>query len=131
MSYAAQVASYREMEILSATPERLVLLLFDHLVVHLHRVRIAIDGNDIAVRTTSLGKARAIVSELLATLDFERGGRIAADLSGLYTFLLSEMLDVGVNRDVRKVQRLSDIVETLRSGFSSATVAAVPVKRPA
>lgn len=131
MSYATQVASYREMEILSATPERLVLLLFDHLVVHLHRVRIAIDGNDIAVRTTSLGKARAIVSELLATLDFDKGGRIAADLSGLYTFLLAEMLEVGVNRDVRKVQRLSDIVETLRVGFSGAAVAAVPVKRPA
>ena len=131
MSYVTQVASYREMEILSATPERLVVLLFDHLAVHLHRVRIAIDANDITVRTTSLGKARAIVSELLATLDFEKGGRIATDLSGLYTFLLSELLEVGVNRDARRVQRLSDIVEALRVGFSGAAVPAVPVKRPA
>lgn len=133
MSYATQVASYREMEILSATPERLVVLLFDHLVVHLHRVRIAIDGNDIALRTTSLGKARAIVSELLATLDFDKGGRIAADLSGLYTFLLAEMLEVGVHRNARHVERLSHVAESLRTAFTgaAAAAAAVPVKRPA
>jgi flagellar protein FliS len=129
MSYATQVASYREMEILSATPERLVVLLFDHLVVHLQRVRIAIDGNDIALRTASLGKARAIVSELLSTLDFEKGGKLATDLSALYTFLLGEMVEVGLHRDARKVERLAQIAETLRAGFTGAASAVAPAKR--
>lgn len=119
------------MEILSASPERLVVLLFDHLVVHLHRVQIAIEGNDVALRTTSLYKARGIVSELLSTLDFEKGGKIAKDLHSLYTFLLSEMAEVGLHRDSRKVQRLKGIAEELRVGFTGAAASLVPMKRPA
>ncbi|MEO7362676.1 MAG: flagellar export chaperone FliS [Gemmatimonadaceae bacterium] len=131
MSYATQVASYREMEILSASPERLVVLLFDHLAIHLQRVRIAIDNNDVNLRTLSLGKARGIVSELLATLNFEKGGKIARDLGSLYTFLLAEMSEIGVHRDARKVDRLMQIAETLRAGFAGAATMAVPAKRPA
>lgn len=131
MSYATQVASYREMEILSASPERLVVLLFDHLVVHLHRARIAIDGNDITLRTVSLGKARGIVSELLATLDFDKGGRIASDLSSIYSWLLGEMADIGMQRNARHVDRLVQIAEALRAGFTGAATLSVPLKRPA
>lgn len=131
MSYATQVASYREMEILSASPERLVVLLFDHLVVNLHRVRIAIDSNDVTLRTVSLGKARGIVSELLSTLDFEKGGRIASDLGALYRFLLGELAEVGVQRNSRHVERLTQIAETLRAGFTGAASVSVPAKRQA
>lgn len=132
MSYATQVASYREMEILSASPERLVVLLFDHLVVHLQRVKIALDGNDVVLRTASLAKARGIVSELLGTLDFEKGGSIAKELSNLYSFLLGEMAEIGIHRDARKVERLTQIAESLRAGFTGAAASvAAPVKRPA
>ena len=131
MSYAAQAASYREMEILSASPEGLVVLLFDHLVVHLQRIRIAIDNNDVNLRTVSLGKARGIVSELLSTLDFDKGGKIAKDLGRLYTFLLGEMAEIGLQRDARKVERLMQIAETLRAGFTGAASLSVPAKRQA
>ena len=131
MSYATQAASYREMEILSASPERLVVLMFDHLVVNLHRVQLALDNNDVALRTASLFKARGIVSELLSTLDFEKGGRIAKDLQSLYTFLLAEMAEIGMHRDSRKVERLKGIAEELRVGFTGAAASLTPLKRPA
>ena len=43
MSYAAQKASYREMEVTSASQEKLVVVVFDQLVVSLERARIATD----------------------------------------------------------------------------------------
>ncbi len=119
------------MEILSASPERLVVLLFDHLVVNLHRVRIAIDNNDITMRAVSLSKARGIVSELLVTLDFEKGARIAADLGSLYSWLLGEMADVGTLRNARHVDRLLQIAETLRAGFTGVASLSVPARRTA
>jgi flagellar protein FliS len=131
MSYAKQAASYREMEVLSASPARLVVLMFDALAVHLQRIRIAIDSNDVLLRTVSLSKSRAILSELLSTLDFEKGGNIATDLGLLYRFLLGELADVGIRRDARHVERLSMIVGSLREGFTGAAAVAVPVKRPA
>jgi flagellar protein FliS len=92
---------------------------------------LAISNNDVNLRTISLGKARGIVSELLSTLDFDKGGKIAKDLGGLYTFLLGEMAEIGVHRDVRKVERLMQIAEELRAGFTGAASMAVPAKRPA
>ena len=131
MSYASNAASYREMEILSAPPERLVVLLFDHLVINLHRVRIAIDANDVTLRTVSLTKARNILGELLSTLDFDKGGNIAKDLGSVYRFLLGELTEVGTQRNGKHVERLTQVAETLREGFTGAATMAVPAKRPA
>lgn len=119
------------MEILSASPERLVVLLFDHLVVHLQRIKLAIGNNDVTLRTASLAKSRAIVSELLSTLDFEKGGKIAKDLSSLYGFLLGEMAEIGLHRDARRVDRLVQIAESLRSGFTGAASQVAPARRQA
>jgi flagellar protein FliS len=77
MSYATQTSSYRDMEIQAAAPERLVVIVFEHLVVNLERARIAMERRDVELRVTSLRRARGLVGELLATLDFEQGGAIA------------------------------------------------------
>ncbi|MFN9118278.1 MAG: flagellar export chaperone FliS, partial [Gemmatimonas sp.] len=74
MSYASQTSSYREMEIHSASPERLLVIVFEQLVVNLERARLAMERHDIELRVVSLTRARNLVAELLATLDFEQGG---------------------------------------------------------
>lgn len=131
MTYAARTASYREMEVLSASPARLVVMLFDHLAVQLQRAKIAVERDDVALRAQSMGKARAIVSELLSTLDFEKGGAIARELSGIYTFMLNEMVDVGMRRDAGRIGKLVFIATELRDGFSGAADQQADVKRSA
>ena len=132
MSYAtSRTASYREMEVLSAPPGRLLVMLFDHLVVQLQRAKIAIERDDIALRTQALGKARAIVSELLSTLDFEKGGAIAGELSRIYTSMLDEMVDVGMRKDIARIGKLTFIATELRDGFSGAVEQQGDAKRTA
>jgi flagellar protein FliS len=131
MTYAARTASYREMEVLSAPPGRLVVMLFEHLAVQLQRAKIAIERDDIALRTQAMGKARAIVSELLSTLDFEKGGAIAVELSRIYTFMLDEMVDVGMRKDAARIGKLVFIATELRDGFSGAAEQQGEVKRSA
>lgn len=113
-------SSYKETEILSASPARLVVLLYEHLEVCLRRAVIAMEAGQVEVRVTSLAKARAILSELLGTLDFEAGGSIARELSQLYTFLLRELVDVGSRQDTTQLRALADIVRTLGDGFREA-----------
>lgn len=120
MSYAKQGASYRDLEVLSAAPDRLLLMLFDHLLVQLERARIGTERIDLNVQVGALVKARAIIGELLATLDFEQGGAIATQLADLYQFMLLQLVDVGQRRDVAMLRRLSAIAATLRDGFAGA-----------
>ena len=131
MTNAAKTASYREMEVLSASPSRLLVMLFDQLVVQLTRAKIAIEQDNIVLRTESLARSRAIVSELLATLDFEKGQRIATDLSAIYSVMLSELVDVGIRKDLKVLGKLAFIASELRDGFTGAAADQATVKRSA
>jgi flagellar protein FliS len=108
------------MQVLAASPARRTVLLFEHLEVVMRRAQTAIRNDQIEPRVSNLGRAREILSELLGTLDLERGGEIAIDLSMLYSFLLGELLDVGMKRDVIRLGRLIGIVNTLSTAFSDA-----------
>jgi flagellar protein FliS len=108
------------MQVLSASPARLTVLLFEHLEVVMRRAQNAMRNEQIELRVESLGRAREILSELLGTLDIERGGQLAIDLSMLYGFLLAELVDVGIRRDVVRLGRLIGIVNTLGTAFADA-----------
>jgi flagellar protein FliS len=120
MSYASQTSSYREMEIHAASPERLLVIVFEQLVVNLERARIAMERNDVELRVTALRRARGLVAELLSTLDFEKGGALAIELADLYQFLLMELVDIGRRGDVRTMRKLVNIATHLRDGFAGA-----------
>jgi len=105
---------------MSASPARLTVLLFEHLEVVMRRAQTAIRNEQVELRVENMGKARAIVSELLATLDIDKGGNIAIELSMLYGFLQGEMVDVGIRRDVVLLGRLIGIVNTLSTAFAQA-----------
>jgi flagellar secretion chaperone FliS len=130
--YATQAASYREMEILSASPERLVVICFDQLVIQLNRARIAAEQGDPRVRVAAMTKARAIITELLSTLDFEQGGRISTDLAALYRFLLADLTDQALAPNASRLVQLAAIAADLRDGFDGAAKQLqLPLKRPA
>lgn len=130
--YATQAASYREMEILSATPERLVVICFEQLVVQLTRARIAAEQQDPRARIAATTRARAIITELLSTLDFEQGGRISSDLAAIYRFLLADLTDQALAPAPRRLGQLAAIASELRDGFDGAAKQLQPpLKRPA
>jgi flagellar secretion chaperone FliS len=121
VTYPSRASQYRELEVLSASPARVTVLLFERLEVLLRRGQTAIRNDQIEQRVEHLGKAREILCELLSTLDIDRGGDIAIDLSMLYGFLLAELVDVGIRRDVVRLGRLIGIVNTIGSAFDLAT----------
>jgi flagellar secretion chaperone FliS len=120
VTYPSRAAQYREVQVMSASPARLTVLLFEHLEVVMRRAQTAIRNDQVEQRVANLSRAREIVSELLGTLDIDRGGQLAIDLSMLYGFLQAELVDVGMRRDVVRLGRLIGIVTTLGSGFSLA-----------
>jgi len=120
VTYPSRVSQYREIQVMSASPARLTVLLFEHLEVVMRRAQTAMRNEQLELRVENMAKARAIVSELLTTLDIDRGGEIAIDLSMLYGFLLGEMVDVGIRRDAVRLGRLIGIVNTLSTAFALA-----------
>jgi flagellar protein FliS len=131
MSYTSQASRYREMEVLSASPGRLVVLLYDHLLVQLRRAALAMEQGDAERRAAALERASSAVQELMVTLDHEKGGEIAAQLSGLYGFLLGEFITLGRSRDTAHLGRLIGMVTELRDAFATITGSPVLVREVA
>jgi flagellar protein FliS len=123
MSYS-QANVYREREILSASPEKLVIITFDHILVNLRRARMAIEAGNIELRVQSMSKAREGVMELLMSTDAERGGEMTVRLRALYAFALREFLAIGKTRDVKQLENVTAIFGNLREAF--ATIASDP-----
>lgn len=124
MSYSAQATRYRETEVLTATPGQLVVLLYDHLLLSLRRARTAMEARDAERQGEWLEKSRNVLTELLVTLDRERGGEVAANLAALYSFLLGELVQVGVRADMARLDRVTHMIGELRDAFAQVSSAA-------
>jgi flagellar secretion chaperone FliS len=128
MSYSSNAAiAYRERDVLTATPGRLVVIVFDHLLVSLRRARFAMEAGKQDQQLEAVASARAAVMELLVTTDIERGGDIAKNLRALYVFLFNELLTLGHRKDVAKLDKLVGVVTPLREAF--AAIAEKPVSQ--
>ena len=127
MTYVQQSTRYREMEVLSASPGQLVVILYDHLLASLRRARLGIEDNNVEQRVAYLDKSRAAITELLVTLDEAKGGAIATNLRSLYSWILTELLDIGMRPDVHRLDKVIAIAGELRDAFAQiADTAAKP-----
>jgi len=124
MSYSGSADQYREVAVLSASPAQLLTMTYDHLLVNLRRARMAVDSGNVELRCQYVAKCQDVVSELLVTLDHDRGGEIAGNLSALYVFFLRELMQLGSAPDVTRLDRLTALVQELRDGFSQAAAVA-------
>lgn len=112
---------YRDDAILSATPERLVTMLYDRLMLDLERGESAQRGADWAGAHAQLQHAQAIVAELHASLSDGWDG--SAGLRALYAFLAQELIGANVRRDAERTAACRDLVAPLRDAWHAAASA--------
>jgi len=122
--YAASANNaYRASQVLTSSRGQLVVLTFDGLLTALQRARVGITMNKVEVRCAGFEKSLEIIGELLASLDQERGGSIAKELSALYVFLFGELTSLGVRPELAKLDTIIAMVRELRDAFHTITVA--------
>jgi flagellar protein FliS len=128
MSYSTNATAYRNREVQSASPSRLLVMVFDHALANLLRARRAVQAGKIEERAVAVSKVRDAIMELLVTLDEDRGGQIARNLKSLYAFILSELIEVVRRPDGGQLECIIGIVTDLRGAFESVAtnVARVP-----
>jgi flagellar protein FliS len=120
MSYTAAAATYRRNAILTASPEKIIQMLYEGAIVHLERSHTALQD-----RTTthsaqvgeSLSKAIGIVSELRSCLDHEAGGDVAQNLDLLYEYSVDEISQANISRTPEHVEHTLHVLRTLKEGW--------------
>ena len=109
--------AYTTNQYASMPPERIVLALFDGILVNLERAIFALDDGDMETRGVALQKALAIVSELQASLDLERGGEIGVSLNMLYSYVSRELVRANLNDDRDAMLYCGRLIQEVREGW--------------
>jgi flagellar protein FliS len=119
MSAASLRARYLGASIATASPQQLLVMLYDRLALDLERGHDALVAGDREAAGEQLKHAQEIVLELRASLKIEvwdGGPRLAA----LYSWLLTELIAANVKGDLRRVGDCRRIVEPLRDAWREA-----------
>ncbi len=114
---------YKNNQVLTASPEQILIMLFDGAIRFVRQAGFAIEEGRPADKAKALSKAMAIVTEFSNTLDHEVGGEIAADLSRLYDFVIRELSAVNAGNDARRLAPVEKVLLDLREGFAGAVEA--------
>lgn len=116
---APQTKSYKKLQVDTASPISLVLMLYDRAIVLLNKAKNEISAKQYEAKGYSLDKARDIVFELLTTLDKDKGGEIATSLAKLYNFILREITDANANLNTKPLDNSIKILSELRESWES------------
>jgi flagellar protein FliS len=103
---------------MTASPAKLVAMLYDKAIVSLREAIHAIETGDIQTRFNANKRAGDIIAHLATTLDIERGGDIAANLARLYNFMLSRLVFVDVRNDPEPAREVIALLEPLRESWN-------------
>jgi flagellar secretion chaperone FliS len=126
--YATTHSHYRSQAVETAGPAQLVLMLYDGVLAAVTRAEQALEGGhlDLEAAHHELSRAQAILSELSATLDLERGGQIAGNLAALYEFCLHRLVEANLRKDPAGLGDVRAVVADLRDAWETACCGAVP-----
>jgi flagellar secretion chaperone FliS len=114
------VARYQQNDVFSMSPARRVVFLYGQTLASLRQAGRFMEKGDIELRGRSLMRASDIVAELLCSLDFESGGEIATNLARLYTWMMTEILEIDRHRDAKRLARLATMVAELHAAWDQA-----------
>ena len=110
---------YLAERVATASPEQLIMMLFDRAVAELHLAHQALTEGDRLAASPRLRKAQDIVGELRCSLDLDVG-EIALHLDELYRFAYRELVEAGLDGEATRVADVVAILEPVRSGWSEA-----------
>lgn len=114
------VNQYLTNTVQSASPEQLMLMLYDGAIRFVSLAIQAIDNGLIDKRAYYINKTSAIVSEFAATLDHSMNPKLAEDLDALYSYMLNRMMEANLKNDTAPLVEVKQMLSDLRGTWAQA-----------
>jgi flagellar protein FliS len=122
LAYSNALSAYRETRIRTASQGQLVVMLYDEAIKQLD-LALDIIGSTTEVpgriekTNKAVLKAQEIITELMASLDFDSGGEIAQNLFSLYNWFNRELLQANIAKDAQRLRAVRTMLDELRSAW--------------
>ncbi len=118
--YTKYIKQYQTSNITTATPEKLMILLFDGAIQFLVKAKNAIAENNLKERAINIDGARKIIRELMRTIDLENGNDVSKQLFKLYNRMAMKLIKANVQRNSGLIDEVIEDLTNIRWGFQKA-----------
>ena len=118
--YNKYIKQYQTSNITTATPEKLMIMLFDGALQFLQKAKKAIEEKNLQERATNIESARKIVRELMRTIDLENGNDVSKSLFVLYNRMAMKLIKANVSKNITLIDEVIEDLSNIRWGFQKA-----------
>jgi len=124
MNSANKLNAYRVNAVGSASPENLVVMLYDGAIRFLGAAIRAFAHEDpldfnLTIHT-NITKTQAIIRELNHALDLDKGGELGDSLSTLYIYFDDRLQEANINKDKAIIEEVLERISVLRDAWSES-----------
>ena len=126
MNYNSKViTAYKEMSVKTASQGSLILMLYDE---GIKRIEASIEllnveslpPSSIEKINNNILKAQEVVTELMASINVEKGGEIASNLTAIYSYFYQQLLQANIKKDIALLKDILFMMRDLRSAWKEA-----------
>jgi flagellar protein FliS len=101
----------------TADPHRLVQMLLDAAAERLFTARGCIERGEIVRKAKLLHSSVILIAELRGSLNRAQGGPLAANLDGLYEYMIRQLILANLHSDIAKVKEVLSLLGEIRSAW--------------
>jgi flagellar protein FliS len=120
MSNVFKLQAYQRNQLTTTDSSTVLLMLYQGAIDSVNRARQSMEQGDMAEKGKHILRANDIVSQFMASLDYEIGGELAHNLEGLYRYMLDQMLVANVKNDPKPLEVVASLLITLKQGWEEA-----------
>jgi flagellar secretion chaperone FliS len=111
---------YFENQVLSASQDKLLIMLFEGAINFLKRINYIDFEKDIEIRNYNINKATAIINELQCTLNMEYED-ISQPLYLLYDYMRNRLLEGNMNKKKEYIDEVISMLIELKESFQTVS----------
>lgn len=119
---------YQQTQVQTASPEKLLIMLYDGAIQFLNKARMAMQNKDIEGTHNNILGAQRIISEFMNTLDLKLGGEVAQNLYNLYEYLHYRLVQANIKKDIEMVDEVLVHLKDLKQTWEQAIIIAAREK---
>ncbi len=109
--------AYQKNKYETASPHRLVLMMYEAALTQLDRAERAVEQRNIVERNQTLQKAQDILYELISSLNMQQGGEIAKNLRQLYLYMIERLAQANIHNDAAAIREVRELLQPIKSAW--------------
>ena len=115
--YTKSNQAYKKAAVTTKDQGTLILMLYDGTISYLKIASNKINKEDLEGAHNAISKAKAIISELMTSLNMEQSGRVGSSLKSLYVYMFNRLIDANIQKNAAYIDEVCDLMSELRDGW--------------